>query len=1228
MKSPRVLYVFILLLFLLFSQISAGEKLAGNDLIASNPNPGSSTGQHFIGQTYYPSVDVQAAYSYPVDPASWWVLFDIIQNGQSVYLGSASGVDLSSGRATVTSGVPFSPTTSGSYEIIVDINYPDDFNQNNNTASNDFAIYGPPGAIQGPSPSPGSVIDYAPAQTFIWGNCTNPITLTQTVLSPVNPLIGEALTTTLDSPGGHYWTPPNDLEPSTEYDLEIHQSNPAGTTVNGPYRYSTKAEPCAPSVQIIEPENGAVDVPLNPVELVWGESTNPALTGYDVWLSTEASGVDPSAVPAYSSIDPGQTTAPIPWEMREPGNTVYARVGANCPDGTSYSDVSSWTFGDDRWPDPPVFVDPLTGEVLAHVPKIAVELETPVIMPTGPVTTDIWLGPSLSDVTPGTNFAVTNTVGFDQTLIYLPGPFETDQDYFIRAVYNCGEGDDLLQLLSDIVSFKTAPGSSISGSVSKTYDPNLPGSSFSPPFEVQVQVEVPIRDNETSVEERSVPIDQSGQFTLPDLPFGDYELQLQTPPGWTYVTPSDGAYQGYLEPGQNIPGREFIIIPPPAKISGEKWKDDDGDGEKDDNENKIPGWQITLNGNSYAGNSISMSTPTAEDGGYVFENVPPGSYVITEADVSGWTQTFPPEGEHNVEVDNGENEENKDFGNAPPGLISGYKFHDINNNGQWDDSEPGLNGVEISLIQNGSILSSTITNTNDANGDFLIDPEFENGYFIFRNLEPGVYIVAEESPPGWIQTVPGDPGYYEVNLEPGGQITDLVFGNMYPDGLDFGDLPEPIDDLSSCLLPQCYPTTLPFGAHHAAIGPMLGLLRDIEPNGQPELYARGDDTNNFDEDGVSFLKFVPGSKGEAEVTITGTQDDFPCYLSAWIDFNGDGFLGFGGINPEEKILSERIDAGGTYTFEFDIPMEIVSSSYSRFRLSTKEACVDLPFGPAIDGEVEDYYAYGFDFGDAPMPYPTLAADGGAKHLLGNYYLGELIDAEFEGQPDNNALGDDNNGLNDEDGIKFITELVKSHTAHIEIKAKAPPGLPGYLNAWIDFNRDGIWDPSDEKIFSDILLPEGIDTLHFQIPDTAKIGVTFARFRYSEFPGLNPSDRGVFESVMIMIGEVEDYLVAIDSLTVSFDEDFGFVPKEYKLYQNYPNPFNPYTTITYDVVKDRFVNLVVYNILGQKISTLVNETKKAGRHTARFGTEGLPSGIYIYQIEMGDYIKTMKMILMK
>jgi hypothetical protein len=92
--------------------------------------------------------------------------------------------------------------------------------------------------------------------------------------------------------------------------------------------------------------------------------------------------------------------------------------------------------------------------------------------------------------------------------------------------------------------------------------------------------------------------------------------------------------------------------------------------------------------------------------------------------------------------------------------------------------------------------------------------------------------------------------------------------------------------------------------------------------------------------------------------------------------------------------------------------------------------------------------------------------------------------------------------------------------------------------------------------------------------------------------------------------------------------FVEVPDKYALYQNYPNPFNPVTTIRFDLPEDGHVELVVYDILGRKVRTLLNEFKEAGSYKIRFDAGDLASGIYFYKLRVNSFSAVRKMVLVK
>jgi hypothetical protein len=124
-----------------------------------------------------------------------------------------------------------------------------------------------------------------------------------------------------------------------------------------------------------------------------------------------------------------------------------------------------------------------------------------------------------------------------------------------------------------------------------------------------------------------------------------------------------------------------------------------------------------------------------------------------------------------------------------------------------------------------------------------------------------------------------------------------------------------------------------------------------------------------------------------------------------------------------------------------------------------------------------------------------------------------------------------------------------------------------------------------------------------------------------------SGTGVYEltnfKVINQLKLIIDYNNIVSSME---DEDINTIA--FWMEQNYPNPFNPSTTIKYSLQENGIVNLSVYNLLGEKVTTLVNETREAGEYKTVFDANELSSGIYIAKLVSGNYIRAIKMSLTK
>ncbi len=106
-------------------------------------------------------------------------------------------------------------------------------------------------------------------------------------------------------------------------------------------------------------------------------------------------------------------------------------------------------------------------------------------------------------------------------------------------------------------------------------------------------------------------------------------------------------------------------------------------------------------------------------------------------------------------------------------------------------------------------------------------------------------------------------------------------------------------------------------------------------------------------------------------------------------------------------------------------------------------------------------------------------------------------------------------------------------------------------------------------------------------------------------------------------------VTLDVATAIGDDPRNeLLPLEYSLSQNYPNPFNPSTTIEYSLKQTNQTRLSVYNVAGQEVARLVDGMQQAGAHSVQFDASGLPSGMYFYRLESGNFTRSAKMILLK
>ncbi len=140
---------------------------------------------------------------------------------------------------------------------------------------------------------------------------------------------------------------------------------------------------------------------------------------------------------------------------------------------------------------------------------------------------------------------------------------------------------------------------------------------------------------------------------------------------------------------------------------------------------------------------------------------------------------------------------------------------------------------------------------------------------------------------------------------------------------------------------------------------------------------------------------------------------------------------------------------------------------------------------------------------------------------------------------------------------------------------------------------------------------------------------------SAYRWMIPTNLSPDTSYKIIITSIKDPSI-IDTSNASFsiippsgiETGNSEIPDDYDLSQNYPNPFNPSTIITYQLPKSGFVSLKVFDVLGNEVAKLVDENKQSGSYEVVFNASNLPSGVYFYTLNTGDFVSTKKMLLIK
>ncbi len=323
----------------------------------------------------------------------------------------------------------------------------------------------------------------------------------------------------------------------------------------------------------------------------------------------------------------------------------------------------------------------------------------------------------------------------------------------------------------------------------------------------------------------------------------------------------------------------------------------------------------------------------------------------------------------------------------------------------------------------------------------------------------------------------------------------------------------------------------------------LGATVDSESAATRNATATGDDTTGTDdEDGVTMpATITQGAPVTIPVSVYNNTGS-TAWLTAWIDLDRNGSLdttaatvsAVGDLLTASPIAVPSSGSLQSVDVSFTVPVTAsLGSAGVRFRLSSADSIA--PTGHLSFGEVEDYTVTivepTTDFGD----YPFAAASSTALSTL---TLGTSVDREYFPTTNTLANGDDNTGIDDETGVLMPATVTPGRTTTIPVAVINRSGAPAYLNAWIDFDHDGVLSPAlaadlGERLVAQITVPHSTSpqlvNVTFLTPTNAAIGETVgARFWLTSVPNTAVSG-------LVGNGEVEDYTVAIATPASDFGD---------------------------------------------------------------------------------------------
>ncbi len=356
-----------------------------------------------------------------------------------------------------------------------------------------------------------------------------------------------------------------------------------------------------------------------------------------------------------------------------------------------------------------------------------------------------------------------------------------------------------------------------------------------------------------------------------------------------------------------------------------------------------------------------------------------------------------------------------------------------------------------------------------------------------------------------------------------------------------------------------------------------------------KLRAVGADTSNFSE----VLAGIPNNSGKRILIVNGFDRSYTGNTRDFSRMHASAVRNFG--YNFESSTNEAIIYGLINLNEYDVVSWILGT----------ESTVDETFSSSEQNYVSSYLQNGgalFVSGSEiawDLDYKGSTTD---KNFFWNYLKSEYVA---------DAPNNQSNTYYNSEGIagsvfEGITNITFDNGTHGTYNVSYPDVINGKNGGTNVLKYSGLASINTAGMAYKGFFPGG----------TTNGGVVY--FGYP-FEAIYPESKRfeVMNNVLDFLGDLTN---VSDNITQT--------PQEYVLYQNYPNPFNPNTKISWQMLEAGFVTIIIYDVLGRQIKTLVNEYKQTGVHEITFNADDLSSGVYYYQLKTEKYTTTNKMMVIK